>query len=153
DNKEAPLQAQLSAFGTLQGSVSALNDATSALATSSKFNAFTARAADSTVASASSSSAAVAGTHSIEVDKLAQAQTLASATAYPSTGTVLGSGTITIQFGAYNAGSFTPSAQRATQTITIAPNQSSLSSVRDAINAADAGVTASLVNDGTGYRL
>src|SRR5262249_35928654 len=87
------------------------------------------------------------------VQTLAQAQTLASATAYKSTATAVGSGTITIQFGTYSSGAFTPSAERATQTITIAPGQSSISSVRDAINAANAGVSASIVNDGTGNRL
>src|SRR6185369_14560659 len=152
DSKEVPLQAQLSAFGTVKGSLAALRDATNALASPAKFGANAARVGDATVASASASTKATAGSHSIDVQTLARAQTLAT-TAYASTGTTLGSGTITLQFGAYNAGTFTPSAERATQTITIPSGQSSLASVRDAINAAKAGVTASVVNDGTGYRL
>src|SRR5262249_47342191 len=152
DTKEAPLQAQLSAYGSLKSSLSTLRDAATALAAPEKFNALTAKVADTDIASASASATAAAGVHSIDVQILAQAQTLA-ATALPTTSTAVGSGTITLQFGTYSGGAFTANADRATQTITIAPGQSSLASVRDAINAAGAGVSASIVNVGTGYRL
>src|SRR5262245_42463538 len=89
DRKEAPLQAQLSAFGTVKGALSALRDATSGLATPAKFNAAVARLGDSTIASASASTRAAPGTHSIEVQTLAKAQTLATG-AYASTGTAVG---------------------------------------------------------------
>jgi flagellar hook-associated protein 2 len=151
DSREVPLQAQLSAFGTVKGALAALRDATNALATPAKFNASTAKLADATIATASASTAATAGTHALEVQTLARAPTLAT-TAYATTSTTVGTGTITLQFGKYDSGTFTPSAERATQTITVASG-GSLSSVRDAINAAKAGVTASIVNDGTGYRL
>ncbi|MCL4724385.1 MAG: flagellar filament capping protein FliD, partial [Rhodocyclaceae bacterium] len=62
-------------------------------------------------------------------------------------------GTLTIQFGTYSGGSFTLNPDKAAQTITIGSDKATLSGVRDAINAADAGVSASIVNDGTGYRL
>jgi len=152
DTKEAPLQAQLSAYGSLKSSLSALRDATSALAAPEKFNASTARVADTAVAAATASATAAPGTHTIEVQDLAQAHTLA-ATALPSASTALGSGTITLQFGTYDSGTFAANPDHATQTITIAPGQSSLAGVRDAINAAGAGVSASIVNVGTGYRL
>ena len=152
DAKEAPLQARLSAYGTLKSSLAALRDAAGALATPEKFTASTARVADAEIASATASATAVAGTHSIEVQALARAQTLA-AVAQPSTATTIGSGTITLQLGTYAGGAFTANPDRASKTITIAPGQASLAGVRDAINAAGAGVSASLVNDGTGYRL
>jgi flagellar hook-associated protein 2 len=151
-NKEAPLQAQLSAYGTIKGALAGLRDATNALATPAKFNASVARLGDATIATASASTSAVAGTHTLEVQTLAKAHTLAT-TAYAATSTPVGSGTITIQFGKYDAGVFTSSAERASETISIPSGQTSLASVRDAINSADAGVSASIVNDGTGYRL
>src|SRR6185295_4563849 len=76
-----------------------------------------------------------------------------AAVAQPSTATTIGSGTITLQFGTYAGGAFTANPDHASRTITIAPGQSSLAGVRDAINAAGAGGNASIVNDGTGYRL
>src|SRR5688572_25214099 len=152
DAKEAPLQARLSAFGTIKSALAALRDATTTLTTPGKFDALSAKMGDTTIASASASATAAAGAHAIEVLTLAKAHTLATA-AQPSMATTLGSGTITLQFGTYDAGAFTQNPERATKTITIAAGQSSLESVRDAINAAGAGVSASIVNDGTGYRL
>jgi flagellar hook-associated protein 2 len=152
DAREAPLQAQLSAFGTVKSALAALRDATTTLATPGKFDALSAKTGDTTIASATASATAAAGTHAIEVLTLARAHTLATA-AQPSASTTLGSGTITLQFGTYDAGTFTQNPERATRTITIAAGQSTLASVRDAINAAGAGVSASIVNDGTGYRL
>src|SRR6185295_17998899 len=70
DTKEAPLQAQLSAYGSLKSSLSALRDATSALAAPEKFNASTARVADTAVAAATASATAAPGTHTIEVQDL-----------------------------------------------------------------------------------
>ena len=152
DAKEAPLQARLSAFGTIKSALAALRDATTTLTTPGKFDALSAKMGDTTIASASASVTAAAGTHAIEVLTLAKAHTLATA-AQPSMATTLGSGTITLQFGTYDAGTFTQNPERATKTITIAAGQSSLESVRDAINGAGAGISASIVNDGTGYRL
>ena len=152
DTKQAPLQAQLSAYGSLKSSLSALRDAANALAAPEKFNAATARIGDADIIAANASGAATAGTHSLEVQALARAHTLA-ALAQPSSATTIGSGSITLQLGTYAGGAFTANPDRPSRTIIIAPGQSSLAGVRDAINAAGAGVTASIVNDGTGYRL
>src|SRR5262245_61569364 len=96
DTKEVPLQAQLSAFGALKGALSSLRDAVGALATPGKFDAWSARIADTGIATAGVSGAAQAGTHSIDVQTLAQAHALA-ATAQPTAATAVGSGTITLQ--------------------------------------------------------
>ncbi len=60
---------------------------------------------------------------------------------------------MTIQFGTYSGGSFTLNPDKAAQTITVDASKSSLAGVRDAINSANAGVSASIINDGTGNRL
>jgi flagellar hook-associated protein 2 len=65
----------------------------------------------------------------------------------------VGTGTLTIQFGSYSGGAFTANASKSAVSIAIPAASSSLAGVRDAINAANAGVTASIVNDGSSYRL
>lgn len=152
DTKEAKQQTRLTAFGTLKGALSAFQGSVAALTDPAKFNGVTATISDSTLASVSATSSAIAGNHSLEIQTLAQSQKLKSAN-FETTNTTIGSGTLTIQFGTYNSGTFTLNADKAAQSITISPSNSSLAGIRDAINQADAGVTASIVNDGSGNRL
>lgn len=152
NTKEAKLQAQLSAYGSLKGALSSFQSAVAALASPARFSAVKASVADSTVLSASAAANASPGSFSIEVQTLAQAQKLRSG-AFATTEASVGSGTLTIQFGSYDGGSFTLNPEKSARTIAIGSGQSSLAGVRDAINAADAGVTASIIHDGGGYRL
>ena len=152
NTKEAKLQAQLSAYGSLKGALSSFQSAVAALATPAKFTAVKASVADSTVLSASAAATASAGSYSIEVQTLAQAQKLKSDT-FGATSDAVGTGTLTLQFGTYSGGSFTLNPDKSARTITIGSANASLAGVRDAINAADAGVSASIINDGSGYRL
>lgn len=152
DTREAKYQAQLTAYGSLKGALSAFQSAIAGLADAAKFSAVTASLADTTVATATASSVAAAGSYSVEVQTLAQAHKLKSAN-FAATGSTLGSGTLTIQFGSYSGGAFTLNPDKAAQTITVDAGQSSLAGVRDAINAANGGVSASIVNDGSGNRL
>ena len=152
DTKEAKQQTQLSAFGSLKSALSSFQDSVKALAKPNLFNGYKATLTDTTLASVSASSSAVAGTHDIKVISLAQAQKVASDT-FATTDTIVGSGTLTINFGTYEDGSFTANTEKAAQTITIDSAKSTLADIRTAINAANAGVTASIVNDGSGNRL
>ena len=151
DTKEAQYQAQLSAYGSLKGALSTFQSAVASLATPAKFSTVKATVGDSSVASVSASTAADA-TYSLEVQTLAKAHKLKSTT-FGSTSTTVGTGKITISFGTYNADTFTINPDKASATISIGAGQASLAGVRDAINNANVGVTASIVNDGTGYRL
>jgi flagellar hook-associated protein 2 len=152
NSKEAKLQAQLSAYGSLKGALSSFQGAVAALASPARFTAAKASVADGTLFSASAAAAAPAGSHSVEVQTLAQAQKLRSGT-FASLDDAIGSGMLTIQFGTYSGGNFTLNPDKSAQTISIPSDASSLAGVRDAINAANAGVSASIVNDGSGYRL
>ncbi len=153
DQKEAGLQAKLSAYGSVQGALANLQTAVAALATTAKFTANTATSADPLVLAASASSVADAGSYTIDVTTLAKAHSIASSTAFTNTTSNLGSGTLTIEFGSYSGGVFTLNPDKGATSITIDPTQNTLASVRDKINAAGAGVSANIVNDGTGYRL
>ena len=152
DGKEARQQAQLSAFGSLKGALSSFHNNISALTDPAKFTAVTANFSDDAVATASASSSAIAGNFSVEVQTLAVAQKLKSEN-FTSPNASIGSGTLTIQFGSYSDGTFTLNPEKAAQSISISPDQASLTGVRDAINDADIGISASIINDGSGDRL
>ena len=154
DTKETSYQAKLSAYGSLKGALAAFQSAAQALSTPTKFVAQRAAVADATIFSASAGGDAAAGSYSVEVGLLAQAQKLkSSGTAFAAASSTIGSGTLTIDFGTYSGDNFTLNPDKSTKTISIASGQSSLAGIRDAINAANAGVTAGIVNDGSGYRL
>lgn len=152
DTKEAGLQAKISALGSIKGSLSSLQSAASALSSTSKFNAISAKVADTEVATASATTSAAAGTYTLEVKKLAQAHKLASAPSASST-TTIGSGKITIEYGTISGGAFTANPDRGIETLTIDPSKSRLSDIRDAINAANLGITANIITDSSGARL
>lgn len=152
DSKEAKQQTQLTAFGSLKGALSSFQNSLTALTTPEKYSAKTANLTDTTLATVSAASAAVGGSYSLEIQSLAQSQKLKSGN-FASTSATIGSGTLTIQFGTYSGGTFSLNPDKAAQSISISSSNSSLAGIRDAINQAAAGVTASIVNDGTGNRL
>jgi flagellar hook-associated protein 2 len=152
--KENGFQSKLTAYASLKGAFSLFQSTMAGLGSSSKFQSTKATVADASIFSVTASSRAVAGTHSVEVKDLALSHKLASDTFTNTTDTV-GTGTLTIQFGTYNSGTneFEANGDKAAQTVTIDASNSSLSGVRDTINAAKIGVTATILNDGTGNRL
>jgi flagellar hook-associated protein 2 len=163
--KEAAFQAKLTAVGIFQGAVSSFQSAASALNSTSTVNAVSASSSDTSAVSASGTSIASVGNYSIEVSQLAKAQQLV-ALGQASTSTSIGTGTITFDFGTISGGVFNPGTGQYTgstftsngngsQTVTIAAADDSLAGIRDAINAAGIGVTATIINDGsaTPYRL
>lgn len=161
--QEASFQSKLSAIGSVAGSLSTFQNALRGLSDVSKFQGVRVSAADATIASASGSSAAVPGSYALEVTQLAQAQKLTAA-GQASNGAVIGNGTLTFDFGTisggtsaggvYSGAGFTSNAS-GVKTVTIDPSSNTLSGIRDAINSAKIGVTASIVNDGSAspYRL
>lgn len=158
--KQASYQADLTAFGTVNGALSSLQTALATLNNVNTFKNLNAASSDASVASASTNSTAVAGSYNINVSKVAQAQTISSA-GQVSTTTPIGSGastTISFQFGTitgtaasgvYTGASFDQDAAQATGTVTIDSTNNSLQGIRDAINAAKVGVQASIVGDGS----
>lgn len=152
-NTLSGIQTQISSWGKIQSALSSLQDAARVLTRGETWKAASATSSDESYVKATAGSGAFTGSYSIEVLSLASRQTLAS-NAYASADTVVGSGTLRIQLGSTGAGGtgFTPDPDRPEASITIAAG-STLAQVRDAINAAGTGVTATLVADGTGQRL
>lgn len=164
--REASYQAKLSAFGTIQGAVANLQNTLRTLSNASSFQSVSATSSDTATLSASALTSASSGKYSIDVTRLAQAQTLVAAgqtalSAAIGTGTAstlsFDTGTIsgTLAGGKYNPGATFTSAGNGLKTVTIDNSNNSLQGIRDAINAANLGVTASIINDGSAapYRL
>lgn len=166
--KEASFQAKLSGFGTLKGALSQFQIAVRNLSDISKFQGMRVTPADATIATASATAAAVAGSYALEVSKLAQAQKLAAVGQASSTSAIGTGATTTLSFdfgtiaggtfdsvtGKYTGAAFTSNGT-GVKTVTIDASNNSLSGIRDAINKADIGVSATIVNDGgsSPYRL
>jgi len=148
--QEQAYKQKLSAFGQLRSALAGFQTALKDLGSTSKFQALSAISSHTQVLSASASGKATPASYQIEVQQLAQQHKLAS-NGYATTDDVIGSGTLNIQFGSYDSGtnSFTANADKATKSISIDPANNTLAGIRDAINAANAGVTATIVNDGS----
>lgn len=152
---------KLSAYGTVQSALETFQAAAKKLSDPSLFESVSGTPSVSGIVTAASTSASVAGNYNITVSQLAQAQSLAT-TGQASTTTAIGSGSFTIDFGTvsggtldpatgkYTGSTFTADSTRTAKTITIDPANNTLGGIRDAINAANAGVTATIVNDGSG---
>ncbi|MGR4869635.1 flagellar filament capping protein FliD [Variovorax sp. LARHSF232] len=152
---------KLSAYGTLKSALGTLQSAAKKLSDPAFFQGVKATSSAAEVVSASAGASAAAGSYAVSVTQLAQAQSVVSA-GQASAKTAIGSGTVTIDFGTiaggsydaasgkYTGASFTPDASRTATPITIDAGNNTLEGIRDAINGAKAGVTASIVNDGSG---
>ncbi|HUW50198.1 MAG TPA: flagellar filament capping protein FliD [Sulfuricella sp.] len=158
---EASYQTKLSAYGNLNSALSTFQTAVSGLTDLSQFQNFLATPGDTTIMTASATSSAVAGSYAVNVAAMAQPQTLL-ATGQTSTTAAIGTGaasTLTFQFGTitggtltngiYSGATFTQDASQASGTVTIDSTNNSLQGIRDAINTANIGVTATIVNDGS----
>jgi flagellar hook-associated protein 2 len=167
DAKKSSFEAKLSALSLLKSKMSTLQSAAQSLgsSSSSSLSAFKATSSDSSVVTATAASTAVAGTYSLAVTALAQSQKLVAAGQVSSTAAI-GDGTstvVTFDFGTISGGTLTNGVYSGasfnsggtTANITIDSSNNTLQGIRDAINAANMGVSATIVNDGSGtpYRL
>jgi len=147
------ISTQLSSMGQLQSLTATMRDKATALAGITLWGQKTATSVDSSVVSASAGSSASNGSYTISVQALATSQTVTSASPTPA---LLSDGTLKIELGSWDgppATAFSPKTGASPVTITIAPGMTSLAAVRDQINAAGAGVTATIINDASGSRL
>ena len=136
--KEAKLQTDLSALGSLKGALSAFQTSVQGLKDASAFQPRTALSSNTDLFTVAANSSAVAGSFSIKVDQLAQSQKLRSADlAFASDTALVGAGTLTLGLGAGPDSSFTISTD----------NTTTLAGIRDAINQAsdNPGISASIL--------
>lgn len=108
DTKTAAYQSKLTALGQLSTSISAFQNSLSVLTDPAAFNSLTANASDTSIVTPSATADAVAGSYTVTVGQLAQAQSLNSK-GVASTTTTIGAGTggtISVQFGTVTSGTF-----------------------------------------------
>lgn len=156
-NKQTEYNAKLSAFGTLKSSLAAFQTAATKLTTSTAFTGLKSSLGTSGILSATGSATAVAGSYVVNVKSLAQAQSLVSA-GQAKQDVAIGTGTISFDFGTvtgYDSTSGTyvsptyTATSGSTKTVTIDSTNNTLTGIRDAINKAGVGVTATIVSDGS----
>lgn len=150
-------QSEISAYGSLKSSLSTFQTAVSSLSSASKFNAQTVTSSNVAVYTATANGTAALGDNAIKVSQLAKSQKLTFA-GTANVADTIGTGTLTISFGTYNPStaiapiipnSFSQNAAKTDVSITIDSSNNTLSGVRDAINASNSSVSATIVNDGT----
>lgn len=139
--KEANIQANLSAFGSLTSALSRFQDSVKALQSQDNFLKQTATTSNADLFSATADKTAVAGSYSVEVVRLAQAAKVRTESFQADEN--IGTGNLNISLG---ASSFD---------LAITDDNNTLAGIRDAINASadNPGVRASIINVDGGSRL
>ncbi|HUU45411.1 MAG TPA: flagellar filament capping protein FliD [Acidobacteriota bacterium] len=143
-NRQTEATNQLTTYNAISALVVALQSSIAPLLQSSTFTASTLSVSDPTALSATASDAVAPGSYTLSVDALATNHQLASQ-GFADPTDALGIGTVQIAVG---TGS--------THTITLDSTNNTLTGLKNAINGAGIGVTASIIHDGTGanaYRL
>ena len=144
NGRQENLESELSAFGTLAGGVSNLQNSLDTLVNLTAGR--TASSSNSAAMSVIADDDADVSSYSVSVNQLASGQSLAlnPPTPYASSTDVIGTGTLTFT---------TTNPDKSPVAITIDSSNNTMEGIRDAINDADFNVNAVIVNDGTGYRL
>ncbi|MGA1318789.1 MAG: flagellar filament capping protein FliD [Rubrivivax sp.] len=148
------VQSQISLYGQVQAKVDALGTAAQALASSTRWRETRVNLNGAEAYTVTATASAEPMNLEIEVHALAQRQSV-STQAFDDASSTVGTGILSIQRGQWseNFGAFSPDLQASPIEIEIGATSSSLTGVRDAINAANAGITASILTDAQGARL
>lgn len=146
----AATQTKISTFGQVRSLVSTLNDAVGKLTSVTGWNAVTATSSDSAYVGVSAIGGTQPTTFNVEVQSLAKVQTSYTAPLLP-VGGAIGAGALRLEIGkwvgaVFTAGSGTP------VDLTISASDT-VSDIASKINGANAGVTATVLNDASGERL
>ena len=150
------MQTKLSAFGQMQSFVSTFRDAATQLQKADSYSVTSSTSSDAALVGAASTTKAIPGSYAVSVTSLSSTQSAVSASGQFSASTdVVGTGSITLSLGTWSTGqtSFTAKPGSADVVIPIGASENTLAGIRDKINAASAGVSATIVTDATGSRL
>ncbi|MCK0107342.1 flagellar filament capping protein FliD [Marinobacter sp. S0848L] len=142
DQKTARTEALISAYGKLRSAVTELRLPMRQLGSADAMKSFSATSSGSNIDVSVDAGKAARGSYSLDVVALAEAQALASTESYADRdATSVGRGTITLQVG------------DKTTEITIDSSNDTLQGLANAINDADGGVSAGVIDTGSGFRL
>ena len=142
DQKEDQVTAEISAFGQIQSAVTELRLPARLLGNPAAMQELSFTSSNTSAVTGSIDSTAQAGTYTLEVTKLAQARSLATATFADRDVTEAGTGTLTLVSGDKSVD------------IAIDSENNTLDGIATAINAEEAiDVTATVVDNGSGFQL
>lgn len=158
DRRSAVVEAKITAYGEVRSALDQVQIAAASLSNGNLIQGTTATSSNESALTAVTNSTADPGSYSIAIDSVASSHTLASKS-YSSVNETIGTGSLTFKLGTTEydgSGEYSGFEQNEggiTTTINITSGNNSLSGLRDTINKEVDGVTASLVYDGSGYRL
>jgi flagellar hook-associated protein 2 len=149
---------KISALGTLSSKLSALQTAAKALKPDvlqtafSKFASYSAKLSEESIGSVTAGDGATSGSYNVNVTQLAERQKITLGHGLPAT--LNAGGTLTLTLGKVEGGAFVASSKPEDQkTITLTSSNNTPEGLRDAINQANIGVSATLINGDDGPRL
>lgn len=163
--REAKLTSDISSLGAFKSSLYDLRSSLTQIHDPTTYQRRNATSSDSEKVTASASNGSALGSYEVTVSSLATPQSLAVRSEFSSSSEAVGTGTLTFTFGAtaytkhasdntsdtYDG--FVAKSGVSSKTITVDSTNNTLAGLRDAVNNADIGVSAAIVNDGTSYRL
>lgn len=141
DQKTQRTEALISAYGKLRSAVTELRLPMRQLGSADAMKSFSATSSGGNVSASVDASQASRGTYNLNVETIAESHAMAFASVADRDATSVGQGTMTLQVG------------DKTTNISIDESNDTLQGVANAINDSDAGVSASILNTGNGYRL
>lgn len=170
DANQEKLEAQLSEVGRIKSAIEEFRLSSRVLTIDGALTSTTGSSSSSAI-SVSTDKDATVGSYSMSVEQLAQSQSVVSSS-FAAKDTALSNGVLTIEFGTFTFGDtnatpgdapdggdneditgFTDDPDSDPISIIVTDDNNTLEGIRDAINEKDAGISASILNDGTGYRL
>ena len=147
------IETQISAYGRLKSALAKMRDASAAFESAATWTNRTVSSADATVFDAKITGSGAIAAHALRPTALAASQANASA-GYAAATSVVGTGTLTIDVGTWTGTTaFAVKPGTTAVSITIGAADNTLEKIRDRINAANAGVAAEVVFDGSNHRL
>ncbi|WP_278800155.1 flagellar filament capping protein FliD [Marinobacter nauticus] len=141
DTRTQKAELLISAYGTLKSAITELRLPMRQLSAPDNLKAFSATSSNEDVSVTVDSTKASRGTYNVNVLSLAQSQSLASSTFADRDSTSVGTGSFTISSGDKSA------------TLTIDGSNNTLQGLADEINEAGIGVSAGVIDTGSGFRL
>lgn len=158
--ESAKVNTKLSAMGSIKGAIASFQNSLNGLNVLANYGKRSVTSSNASAVSATVDNKAVPNSYTMEVSQLAKAHALAGPAFPDSDTTPVGTGTLTFRWGTTNYDadtdtydSFALNPDSNITTLEIDGSNNTLEGIMNAINEADFGVTASIVNDGSGYRL
>lgn len=148
--KATTINSQVSAFSQLKSQISNLQTQVAKLSSLDTWQGRVLSSSNAATVTGTATSKAATGTYDVKVGQLASAQTIGSGAL--AKGSALGEGTLTITLGEWKDGVLKAN-EGGGVPITITAEDNTMSKVAAKINAANAGVTATVLRDDTGERL